>query len=58
MFKVVGGEVEEVPSIFGQKVFNRDGSFTMISDASLKIPNRSKSMAVPTGRALNPTGYL
>jgi len=58
MFKVVGGEVEEVPSIFGQKVFNRDGSFTVISDASLKIPNRSNSMVVPTGRALNPTGYL
>jgi hypothetical protein len=58
MFKVSGGEVEEVPSIFGQKVYNRDGSFTMISDSSLRIPHRNKSMVAPTGRALNPTGYL
>jgi hypothetical protein len=58
MFKVTGGQAEQVDSIFGRFANNRNGSLAMITDASLKTPFKINKLLVPTGRALNSAGYL
>ena len=59
MFKVVDGKVEEVKSIFGQQALDRDGVLTMIRDGAVAIPDSVEdSSVVPSGRALNPKGYV
>jgi hypothetical protein len=59
MFKVVNGKVEEVKSLFGQKALNRDGVMTTITDGAINRLGRSaESSVVPSGRALNPKGYV
>ena len=59
MFKVVDGKVEEVKSIFGQKFYSRNGRSGVITDTAVQVPHKQEdSLAVPTGRALNPKGYM
>jgi hypothetical protein len=60
MFSVVDGKVEEVKSIFGQQALNRDGVMTTITDGPIALPDslEDSSVVIPSGRALNPKGYV